>query len=109
MKTLGVEVVAAEGGKKAVELVQAQQFDLVIMDIQMPDMDGMEATRQIRNFERQSNTDTHLPIIAFSANAMEGDRELYLQAEMDDYLSKPFQKEAFLTVLYKWLEKRNTR
>ena len=109
MKTLGVEVVAAEGGKKAVELVQAQQFDLVIMDIQMPDMDGMEATRQIRNFERQSNTDIHLPIIAFSANAMEGDRELYLQAEMDDYLSKPFQKEAFLTVLYKWLEKRNTR
>ena len=107
MKTLGLDVTAAEGGKKAVELAQTQQFDLVIMDIQMPDMDGLEATRKIRDFERENFTDRHLPIIAFSANAMEGDRELYLQAEMDDYLSKPFQKEAFLAVLDKWLEKGN--
>ena len=104
MKTLGLEVIAAEGGKKAVELAQTHQFDLVIMDIQMPDMDGLEATRKIRNFERGNLTDSRLPIIAFSANAMEGDRELYLQAEMDDYLSKPFQKEAFLTVLDRWLK-----
>lgn len=105
MKALGLDVMAADGAKKAVELAQTQQFDLVIMDIQMPDMDGMDATRQIRKFERENFTNRHLPIIAFSANAMEGDRELYLQAEMDDYLSKPFQKEAFLALLDKWLEK----
>jgi len=107
MKLLGLDVIAVDGGDKAVELVQTHQFDLVIMDIQMPDMDGLEATRKIRKFERESSTGKHLPIIAFSANAMEGDRELYLQAEMDDYLSKPFKKEAFLAVLDKWLEKSN--
>ena len=107
MKTLGLEVIAAEGGKQAVEFAKTHQFDLIIMDIQMPDMDGLEATRKIRVFERENSAGSHIPIIAFSANAIEGDRELYLQAEMDDYLSKPFQKDAFLAVLDKWLKKDN--
>jgi len=107
MKNLGLDVVAAECGKEAVELVRRHRFDLVIMDIQMPVMDGMEATRKIRKSERENGMEVHLPIIAFSANAMEGDRERFLQAGMDDYLSKPIQMEAFMAVLHKWLGQDN--
>jgi signal transduction histidine kinase/ActR/RegA family two-component response regulator len=107
MKSLGLDVVAADCGKEAVELVCRHQFDLVIMDIQMPVMDGMEATGQIRKLERENSMKVHLPIIAFSANAMEGDRERFLQAGMDDYLSKPIQMEAFAAVLDKWLGQDN--
>jgi CheY-like chemotaxis protein len=103
IKKLGLDVVAADCGKKALELVRRHQFDLVIMDVQMPVMGGLEATQKIRKSERENNMEEHLPIIAFSANAMEGDRERFMQAGMDDYLSKPIQMEAFAAVLHKWL------
>ncbi|MGD0512496.1 MAG: DAHL domain-containing protein [Terriglobales bacterium] len=83
----GHTVVLAETGKAAVEAVERQKFDLALMDIQMPEMDGLEATAAIRHREKSSGT--HLPIIAMTANAMIGDKEHCLQAGMDGYVAKP--------------------
>lgn len=87
----GHQVTVAEDGVEAVELAQRESFDLVLMDIQMPNMDGYEATRVIRKTE--VGIETHLPIIAVSANAMKGDRERCLQAGMDGYVAKPIDPD----------------
>tara|TARA_R110002073_G_scaffold30963_8_gene95652 strand:- start:5215 stop:7161 length:1947 start_codon:yes stop_codon:yes gene_type:complete len=86
----------AENGIKAVEMIKKQHYDLVLMDIQMPEMDGMEATRVIRNMPTGQ---TDIPIIALTANAMAGDKEKYLVGGMQDYISKPIQKKAFFDAL----------
>ncbi len=83
----GHSVVVAENGEIAVDLVAKQDFDVVLMDVQMPVMDGIDATIAIREQERTS--DNRIPIIALTAHAMAGDRERCLDAGMDDYLSKP--------------------
>jgi two-component system sensor histidine kinase/response regulator len=88
----GHAIVVAANGREAVEAVQRQPFDLVLMDVQMPEMDGFEATAAIRRLER--GTDRHLPILAMTAYAMKGDRERCLQSGMDDYVSKPIQPRA---------------
>jgi two-component system, sensor histidine kinase and response regulator len=81
------EVAVARTGAEAVRLWESQPFDLVLMDVQMPDLDGMEATRRIRSLEKQTGRRT--PILAMTAYAMKGDRERCLAAGMDDYLAKP--------------------
>jgi signal transduction histidine kinase/HPt (histidine-containing phosphotransfer) domain-containing protein len=83
----GHHVVVANNGTEAVGLARAQAFDLVLMDIQMPEMDGLEATRAIR--EHEAGSTRRLPIVAMTAQAMKGDRERCLEAGMDDYLTKP--------------------
>lgn len=83
----GFTAVVVANGREAVELLEAEAFDFVLMDIQMPEMSGVEATREIRTREKSSGG--HLPIIALTANAMEGDRERFLAAGMDEYVSKP--------------------
>jgi len=85
----GHTVVVAANGQQAVEAVQQQPFDLVLMDVQMPEMDGFEATAAIRRLEH--GTGRHLPILAMTAYAMKGDRERCLASGMDDYISKPIQ------------------
>ncbi len=87
LERLGCQAVIAQNGREALDLVEKQSFDLVLMDVQMPVMDGLEATRAIR--EKEKATGEHLHIIAMTAGAMEGDREACLEAGMDDYLSKP--------------------
>jgi CheY-like chemotaxis protein len=87
LKKHGHEVVVANNGREAVELAGANPFDLILMDVQMPELDGFEATRAIRLAEQA--TDTHVPIIALTAHAMQGDRERCLDVGMDSYISKP--------------------
>jgi signal transduction histidine kinase/DNA-binding response OmpR family regulator len=90
----GHTVVLAETGRAAVEAVQKQAFDLVLMDVQLPEMDGMEATRAIRHREKSSRK--HVPIIAMTANAMLGDKERCLQSGMDGYVAKPLSVKDLL-------------
>ncbi|HEX4797250.1 MAG TPA: response regulator [Humisphaera sp.] len=87
----GHKVTVASNGRQAVDLSGAQSFDLVLMDIQMPEMDGLEATRTIRG--REAVTGRKTPIIAMTANAMGGDREMCLAAGMDGYIAKPVKKD----------------
>jgi PAS domain S-box-containing protein len=85
----GYTVVTAEDGARAVELFESQEFDLVIMDIQMPNVDGLDATGRIRQLERSAGR--HTPIIAMTAHALKGDRERFLVAGLDGYVAKPIQ------------------
>ena len=114
---LGLRVSLARNGNEAVELVQREGFDLVLMDIQMPEMDGMEATRAIRRLEAEgrvlprqsaevsgsSSPPVALPIIAMTAFAMSGDREKSLACGMNDHLGKPIEPEALVATLRRWL------
>jgi CheY-like chemotaxis protein len=84
----GHEVVVASNGEEAVAAWLRQPFDLILMDLQMPKMDGFEATLKIRSAETGA---VHIPIVALTAHAMNGDRERCLSAGMDDYLSKPIR------------------
>ncbi len=88
------EITIAENGKEAVDLFLKNNFDLIFMDIQMPIMDGTEATKKIRELEKKSGG--HTPIIALTANAMKGDRERFLACGVDEYLSKPLKKEVLI-------------
>jgi signal transduction histidine kinase/DNA-binding response OmpR family regulator len=83
----GHHITSATDGRKAVEMSQQHAFDLILMDVQMPEMDGFQATDAIRVWEKSRNR--HVPIVAMTANAMKGDRELCLAAGMDGYVSKP--------------------
>jgi CheY-like chemotaxis protein len=97
MEKHGHTVVVANNGKEAVAALASAQFDVVLMDVEMPDMDGLEATAVIRVKERQ--TGGHLPIIAMTAHAMKGDRERCIEAGMDDYLSKPIRAQQLFETL----------
>jgi two-component system sensor histidine kinase/response regulator len=107
----GHRVTLASNGIEAVEAFKKGDFDLIIMDIQMPEMDGFEATRAIRKLEagdpQQSPIANHqssiqgIPIVAMTAHAMKGDREKCIDAGMDDYVSKPIKPEAFYSVIDK--------
>ena len=89
LQKMGHQPVVAHDGKEALSLVSSRSFDVVFMDVQMPEMDGLAATRAIR--ESEKNTGDHLPIFAMTAHAMKGDRERCLQAGMDGYISKPLR------------------
>ncbi|MBC2694703.1 MAG: response regulator [Desulfobacteraceae bacterium] len=127
----GYHVEVANNGKEAVEKYtqSPEDFDLIFMDIQMPEMNGMEATKEIRRYEEQLNAESsklkakdeayseelsalsfqhsdileHVPIVALTANAMKGDREIYLEAGMDDYITKPIKRELVFESIEKWV------
>lgn len=98
----GYKVTLVENGLLAVQAAQAERFDCVLMDIQMPDMDGLEATRMIRAHEAATGQG-HVPIIALTANAISGDAEKCLEAGMDFYLSKPVNSKRLLEVVEKFV------
>src|SRR5207302_1789837 len=87
----GHEVVVACNGKEVLTALEQQPFDVVLMDVHMPEMDGLEATAAVR--VKEKSTRRHLPIIAMTASAMKGDRERCLAAGMDGYVSKPFNAQ----------------
>jgi CheY-like chemotaxis protein len=93
----GHRVVVANNGREALEKLAEERFDLVLMDVQMPEMDGFEATAVIRGKEKESGG--HLPIIALTAHAMKGDRERCLDAGMDAYVAKPIKARVLLETI----------
>lgn len=99
LQKAGIRVVLAENGKDALDKIKQETFDLVLMDIQMPEMDGYRATKMIRRDKRFKS----LPIIAMTAQAMSGDKEKCLAAGMDDYIAKPISPRDTYRVLSRWL------
>jgi signal transduction histidine kinase/DNA-binding response OmpR family regulator len=98
---LGCEVEVADNGREALERLRSRSFDAVLMDCQMPEMDGYEATRELRRTEL--STATHVPVIALTAHALAGDRDRCIAAGMDDYLPKPFRREQLARALARFL------
>ncbi|MBF0528201.1 MAG: PAS domain S-box protein [Deltaproteobacteria bacterium] len=104
IKKLGYYADAVADGEEAIKALEMTPYDLVLMDVQMPGLDGLEATRQIRN--PQSQVRNHdIPIIAVTAHAMQGDLEKCLEAGMNDYISKPIAPQALVDAIEKWLWK----
>jgi signal transduction histidine kinase/CheY-like chemotaxis protein/HPt (histidine-containing phosphotransfer) domain-containing protein len=101
LERLGLEVLTASDGQQALDLLASETVDLVLMDCQMPVVDGFAATVALR--EREAGSVRHLPVIALTANAMKGDRERCVAAGMDDYLAKPYTGDELLAVLAHWL------
>lgn len=104
MKQLGHTCDVANNGHEAVQCARQNKYDLVLMDCQMPELDGLDATQRIRQLESEGILTGHLPIVALTANAIKGDRERCLQAGMDDYLSKPVQKDQIINIFAQLLE-----
>jgi len=114
LETFNLRIDTAENGREAVAAVECAEYSLVFMDCQMPEMDGLTATRLIREREAKKaqpphahadRSVSHVPIIALTAHAMQGDRELCLAAGMDDYLTKPFTLSQLEQVLARWVSK----
>lgn len=99
LKRKGHKITSAENGKIALEKAKSEKFDMIFMDIQMPEMDGLEATKLIRKFEKDNKT--HTPIIAMTAHAMKGDKEVCLAAGMNHYITKPINPAELYSVIEK--------
>ena len=104
LEKVGHSVIVANNGKEAVSAVGREAFDLVLMDIQMPIMDGFAATKMIR--EQEQNSCRHIPIVAMTAHALSGDRERCLEAGMDGYVAKPFQKNELFAAIANAIDDR---
>jgi PAS domain S-box-containing protein len=104
LEQLHCQVEVVENGQEAVDILQLKHFDIVFMDCQMPVLDGYSATRTIRDFEQSINQ--HIPIIAMTAHAIEGDREKCIDSGMDDYISKPIDIHKLLLIMKKYCSHR---
>ncbi len=102
----GIEIAVAANGLEAVEAFKEQEFDLILMDIQMPEMDGLEATRRIRSLQNDESVHEECEIVGLSAHAMSGDRERYIAEGMVDYLTKPIRTEELRKILEACLKKK---
>lgn len=100
---MGLEVVSADSGYSALAVCRKKEFDLILMDVQMPDMNGLEVTRTIRSSQDETARNAQTPIIALTAHTLQGDREKCLEAGMDDYLAKPIELDALRRLLRKWV------
>ena len=103
LQDAGFSVAVADNGRIAVDMATAASYDVVLMDMQMPEMDGLEATRHLRALPQLS----HLPIVAMTANAMQADRDRCRDAGMNDFVSKPIDPDALWAVLLKWISPRD--
>jgi CheY-like chemotaxis protein len=106
LKKAGYSVKIANDGKEALDIytLSPANYDLILMDVQMPVMDGMESTKTIRQWETNSGKKSiRIPIIAMTAHAMKGDKDKCLEVGMDDYITKPIKREIVYSVLEKWI------
>ena len=103
LNEVGLLVDTAENGREAVDMVRANHYDLILMDIQMPEMDGLEATRVLRTMLNY----TEIPILAMTANVFLDDREACLAAGMNDFVSKPVDPKILYSVIAKWIPNQN--
>ena len=103
LQKLGLDVTIVENGQLAVEKYQSENFDLVFLDINMPIMDGLTALKHIRAYEK--DIQKYTPIIALTANSINGDRERYIDEGMDNYLSKPFDRNQLIAILHLYINK----
>jgi CheY-like chemotaxis protein len=101
LEDYGMEIKTADNGREAIEHARKGDLDIILMDIMMPEMDGLETTKEIRKITACKD----LPIVAVTAKAMKGDRERCIEAGAWDYLSKPVDREQLLTVLKAWLQR----
>ena len=108
LERLGLPADAVGNGVEALKALQQRSYDLVLMDVQMPEMDGHKATARIRD-PRSKVRDHDVPIIAMTAHAMQGDREKCLEAGMNDYLAKPIEPKVLADMLHKWLPRKATK
>ena len=99
VQKLGYRVNLVSNGREAIDALARENYGIIFMDCQMPEMDGFEACREIR----KRDGSVRVPIIAITANAMKGDRERCLAAGMDDYVSKPFKQDDLRTVIQRWM------
>ncbi len=106
LQNLGCHVTIAENGTKTLEAIAQTDYDLVLMDCLMPELDGFETTRRLRLLEQETNR--HIPIIALTANTSQEDQKRCLKAGMDDFLSKPFEQKQLRAVLDYWLNQEST-
>ncbi|MEO5334209.1 MAG: response regulator [Magnetococcus sp. YQC-5] len=104
LEQVGIEVVIANNGQEVLDLVEKNHFDAILMDLQMPIMDGLIATRCIR----QTKSAEILPIIAMTANAMNGDREICLKVGMNDHIAKPVEPDKMYAILAKWVQTKSS-
>jgi PAS domain S-box-containing protein len=106
LKSCGLRVDTVGNGLEAVEAIKTRPYDIILMDIGMPEMDGIEATQHIRDLEGAASS---IPIIAMTAHVMKGDREKILSQGLDDYISKPVTKDELIACIENWLTMKNTR
>lgn len=106
LELMECEVDIAEDGEEALQMYEKNKYDLILMDVQMPKLDGYDTTREIR--KREESTGQHIPIVALTANALAGDDEKCLNSGMDDYLSKPLDTDKLAEILKKFLSSKVT-
>jgi len=106
LQKLGYDPTIVDNGREAVDMAAKTTFDVILMDLQMPEMDGLEATKLIRSAVAAGGPTTQPAIIALTANTMEGDEDECLRAGMDDYLGKPVKLEEVIAKLQKWATRR---
>jgi PAS domain S-box-containing protein len=100
LERAGFPVDAVDNGQKAIQTLKGKNYDLILMDVQMPEMNGFEATKAIRQMGKKGK---HIPIVAMTAHAMQGDKERCLKAGMDDYISKPIEPQILIETIERWI------
>jgi len=103
LKKFNYDITAIADGKEALEEVKKTRYDLILMDIMLPGLNGYEITEEIRKFEKKNKIETPVPIIALTANTYDNDREKCFSAGMNEYLAKPFSSEQLVEVIQKFI------
>jgi CheY-like chemotaxis protein len=106
LKNFGCEVTVVNNGVEAVDVFQRKKFDIVLMDVHMPKMDGMEATQLIRKYEKENPFLNRTPIVAMTANVLKEDVQQYMESGMDYFIGKPFKSENLKEVFKKFFNQK---